>query len=234
LIDKTLSSCKEAVSRVFDGATLMFGGFGNAGMPGQLIEALREHGARDLTIISNGAGTGDFALGALFGDGRVKKLIASFPSPSAKQFRARFLKGEVQLELVPQGTLVDRIRAGGTGLGGFYTPAGVGTELAARKETRVIDGREYLFELPLKADFVFLKAHLGDRFGNLIYRGTMRNFNMVMATAGKTVLAEVDRLVPAGEIPPEQVHTPGIFVDHLVQVDRHPKLLELPKEEAAT
>ena len=232
MIDKTLASCREAVAGVFDGASIMFGGFGNAGMPGQLIEALREHGARDLTIISNGAGTGDFALGALFGDGRVKKLIASFPAPSATQFRDRYLNGEIELELVPQGTLVERIRCGGSGLGGFYTPTGAGTELAAGKESRVINGVEYLLELPLKADFVFMKAHLGDRLGNLMYRGTMRNFNMVMATAGNRVIAEVDRLVEAGGIPPEQVHTPGIFVDSVVQAERHPRLLELPKEGA--
>jgi 3-oxoadipate CoA-transferase, alpha subunit len=233
VIDKTRASCKEAVASVVDGATIMLGGFGNAGMPGQLIEALRAHGARDLTIISNGAGTGDFALGALFEGSRVRKLIASFPAPSATQFRARFLKGEVELELVPQGTLVERIRCGGSGLGGFFTPTGAGTELAAGKETRVIDGREYVFERPLKADFVFLKAHLGDRLGNLAYRGTMRNFNMVMATAGKQVIAEVDRMVRAGEIPPEQVHTPGIFVDAVVEIERHPRLLEIPKEGAA-
>ena len=232
MIDKTLATCREAVAGVFDGASIMFGGFGNAGMPGQLIEALREHGARDLTIISNGAGTGDFALGALFGDGRVKKLIASFPAPSATQFRDRYLNGEIELELVPQGTLVERIRCGGAGLGGFYTPTGAGTELAAGKESRVIDGVEYLLELPLKADFVFMKAHLGDRLGNLMYRGTMRNFNMVMATAGRRVIAEVDKLVEAGGIPPEQVHTPGIFVDTVVQAERHPRLLELPKEGA--
>jgi 3-oxoadipate CoA-transferase alpha subunit len=232
MIDKTLASCRAAVAGVFDGASIMFGGFGNAGMPGQLIEALREHGARDLTIISNGAGTGDFALGALFGDGRVKKLIASFPAPSATQFRDRYLNGEIELELVPQGTLVERIRCGGSGLGGFYTPTGAGTELAAGKESRVINGVEYLLELPLKADFVFMKAHLGDRLGNLMYRGTMRNFNMVMATAGKRVIAEVDKLVDAGGIPPEQVHTPGIFVDSVVQAERHPRLLELPKEGA--
>lgn len=234
MIDKTLANCKEAVSPVFDGATVMFGGFGNAGMPGQLIEALRLQGAGSLTVISNGAGAGDFALGALFREGRVRKLVASFPSPSAKQFRERYLKGEVELELLPQGTLVDRIRAGGSGLGGFYTPAGVGTELAAGKETRVINGREYLFELPLHADFVFLKAHRGDRFGNLSYRGTMRNFNMVMATAGKVVLAEVDEIVPAGSLSPESIHTPGIFVDHLVQVTRHPRLTETPSEETPT
>lgn len=232
MIDKTLATCREAVAGVFDGASIMFGGFGNAGMPGQLIEALREHGARDLTIISNGAGTGDFALGALFGDGRVKKLIASFPAPSATQFRDRYLNGEIELELVPQGTLVERIRCGGAGLGGFYTPTGAGTELAAGKESRVIDGVEYLLELPLKADFVFIKAHLGDRLGNLMYRGTMRNFNMVMATAGRRVIAEVDKLVEAGGIPPERVHTPGIFVDAVVQAERHPRLLELPKEGA--
>jgi len=202
-------------------------------MPGQLIEALRAHGARNLTVISNGAGTGDFALGALFEDGRVRKLIASFPAPSATQFRALYLKGEVELELVPQGTLVERIRAGGSGLGGFYTPTGAGTELAAGKETRVLEGVEYVFERPLRADFVFLKAHLGDRLGNLAYRGTMRNFNMVMATAGKHVVAEVDRMVEAGDIPPEQVHTPGIFVDRVVEVPRHPKLLEVPREGAA-
>ena len=233
LIDKTLSSCREAVSKVFDGATIMLGGFGNAGMPGQLIEALREHGARNLTIVSNGAGTGPFALGSLFGDGLVRKLVASFPAPSAAQFRERYLKGEVELELVPQGTLVERIRCGGCGLGGFYTPTGVGTELAEGGEVRMIEGREYLFALPLKADFALLKGHLGDRFGNLMYRGTMRNFNMVMATACTTVIAEVDRVVPAGDIPPEQVHTPGIFVDHLVQVERHPKLLEVPKTGGA-
>ncbi|OFZ90442.1 MAG: 3-oxoadipate CoA-transferase [Betaproteobacteria bacterium RBG_16_64_18] len=233
MIDKTLADCKQAVAPVFDGATVMFGGFGNVGMPGQLMEALLLQGTRDLTVISNGAGSGDFALAALFRERRVRKLIASFPAPTSKHFRECYLKGEVELELVPQGTLVDRIRAGGSGLGGFYAPAGVGTELAAGKETRVINGREYLFELPLHADFVFLKAHRGDRFGNLCYRGTMRNFNMVMATAGKLVVAEVEEIVPAGSFSPESVHTPGIFVDHLVQVARHPGLADKPSEETA-
>ncbi len=234
MIDKTLADCSQAVASVFDGATVMFGGFGSAGVPGQPTEALRQRGARNLTVISNGAGGGEFALGGLFSDGRVRKLIASFPAPSAKPFRERYLKGEIELELVPQGTLADRIRAGGSGLGGFYTPTGVGTELAAGKETRVIDGREYLFELPLRADFVFLRAHRGDRFGNLNYRGTMRNFNMVMATAGKFVVAEVDEIVPAGTLSPESIHTPGIFVDHLVQVARHPRLVEKKSEEGST
>ena len=216
---------------MYDGATIMLGGFGNVGMPGQLIEALRIHGVRDLTVISNSGGTGEFAHGALFGDGRVRKLIGSFPGPRAKQFRELYLQGKIELELVPQGTLVERIRAGGAGLGGFFTPTGAGTELAAGKETRVIDGREFIFETPLKADFVFIKAFQGDRFGNLNYRGTMRNFNMVMATAGKYVAVEVDQIVPAGSLTPEAIQTPGIFITHLVQVQRHPKLLELPAEE---
>jgi 3-oxoadipate CoA-transferase alpha subunit len=227
VIDKTLATCKDAVASVFSGATVMFGGFGNAGMPGQLIDALRARGLRNLVIVSNGAGTGDFALGALFGDGCARKWIGSFPSPAATQFRDRYLKGEVDVELVPQGTLVERIRAAGAGIGGFFTPTGVGTELAEGKETRVIGGREFLFELPLSADFAFLKAHRGDRLGNLSYRGTMRNFNMIMATAAKVVVAEVDELVPAGGIDPDDVHTPGIFVDHVVQVARHPRLLAI-------
>jgi 3-oxoadipate CoA-transferase alpha subunit len=235
VINKTLANCSEAVASVFDGANVMFGGFGNPGMPGQLIEALRASGRRNLVVISNGAGTGDFALGALFGDGCARKWIGSFPSPSAKEFRERYLKGEIELELVPQGTLVERIRAAGAGLGGFFTPTGAGTELAAGKEIRVIGGREFLFEQPLSADFAFLKAHRGDRLGNLSYRGTMRNFNMIMATAAKVVVAEVDELVPAGGLDPEDVHTPGVFVDHIVQVVRHPRLLEVePRSQEKT
>lgn len=227
MINKTLTSCSEAVESVFDGATIMLGGFGNVGMPGQLIDALRARGRRDLVIISNGAGTGDFALGALFGDGCARKWIGSFPSPAAKEFRDRYLKGGIELELIPQGTLVERIRAAGAGLGGFFTPTGAGTELAAGKETRMIGGREFLLEQPLAADFAFLKAHRGDRLGNLSYRGTMRNFNMVMATAAKFVVAEVDEVVSLGGLDPEEIHTPGIFVDHVVQVARHPRLLEI-------
>lgn len=232
MINKQIETCDLAVAQVFDGASIMLGGFGNAGMPGQLIDALRRKGVKNLTIISNGAGTGPFALGALFSEGLAKKLIASYPAPTAAGFRDRFLKGEVELELVPQGSLVERIRCGGNGLGGFYTPTGAGTELAHGKETRMINGREHVLELALRADFVFLKAHLGDRFGNLSYRGTMRNFNMVMASAGDSVVAEVDQIVPAGSIEPDHVHTPGIFVDHLVEVERLPKLLEIPKEGA--
>jgi 3-oxoadipate CoA-transferase alpha subunit len=234
MIDKSLASCDEAVAQVFDGATIMTGGFGGPGFPAQLLEALRRQGARNLVVINNGAGNDEFGLGGLFKDGRVRKLICSFPNyPSATSFRDRYVKGEVELELLPQGTLVERIRAGGAGLGGFYTPTGVGTELAAGKETRVINGREYVFELPLYADFAFVKAHRGDRLGNLSYRLTMRNFNLIMATAAKTVAAEVDELVPVGTLSPEEVHTPGIFVDHVVQAKRHPGLFNFAKEASA-
>jgi 3-oxoadipate CoA-transferase, alpha subunit len=234
VIDKTVASCAEAVEHVFDGATVMIGGFGDAGMPGQLLEALRRQGATNLVVVSNGAGAGDYALGGLFQDGRVRKLLASFPAPRGTAFRDRYLKGEIELELMPQGTLVERIRAAGTGLGGFYTPTGVGTELAAGKEIRLIDGREYVFETPLHADFALIKAHRADRLGNLGYRMTMRNFNPVMATAAKVVIAEVDELVPVGALSPEEVHTPGIFIDRLVQIQRHPRLLEPGTGESAT
>ena len=230
MIDKRVVSCAEAVESIFDGASIMLGGFGNAGMPGQLIEALRRRAVKNLTIISNGAGTGGFALGGLFADGLVKKLIVSFPAPTAADFRDKYLKGEVELELVPQGTLVERIRAGGCGLGGFYTPTGVGTELTIGKEIKNIDGKDYVLEKALKADFAMIRAHLGDRLGNLNYKGTMRNFNVVMATAGNVVIAEVDKMVEAGEIKPDDVHTQGIFVDQLIEVDRLPELLVLPKE----
>lgn len=235
MIDKTLPTCRDAVASVFNGAIVMLGGFGNTGLPGRLLEALRETDKTDLTLVSNGAGAGDYALGGLFKDGRVRKLIASYPAPTSTFFRERFLKGEIELELVPQGTLVERIRSAGAGIGGFYTPTGVGTELAAGKETRVLNGREYVFELPIHADFALIKAHRGDRLGNLSYRGTMRNFNMIMATAAKHVVAEVDELVPLGTLSPEEVHTPGIFVDHVVQVERHPRLFEpQQKEESPT
>jgi 3-oxoadipate CoA-transferase alpha subunit len=231
VIDKTVPTCREAVAQVFDGATIMIGGFGDPGVPGQLIEALRKQGSTNLTVVHNGAGGGDFALGGLILDGRVRKLVASFPSsPGGTAFRDRYLKGEVELELVPQGTLIERIRAAGAGLGGFYTPTAVGTDLAVGKETRVIDGREYVFEKPLPADFAFIKAYRGDRLGNLSYRNAMRNFNPIMATAGKVVIAEVEEIVPVGGIALEEIHTPGIFIDCLVQVERHPRLFDPPKQ----
>ena len=234
MIDKTVATCDEAVASVFDGATVMFGGFGNPGVPANLIEALRRKGTTDLVAIHNGAGIGDFALGGLFLDGRVRKLTASFPiNPGSWAFRDRYLKGEVELELVPQGTLVERIRAAGAGLGGFYTPTAAGTELAAGKETRVINGREHVFEMPLHADFALIKAYRGDRLGNLSYRKAMRNFNPIMGTAAKVVIAEVEQIVAVGALPLEEIHTPGIFVDHIVQVERDPRLFDPKKEGKA-
>lgn len=234
MIDKTVATCREAVAQVFDGASIMIGGFGDPGVPGQLIEALRQQGATNLFVIHNGAGSADIALGGLIQDGRVRKLLASFPNyPGARAFRERYMKGEVELELVPQGTLIERIRAAGAGLGGFYTPTAAGTELAEGKETRLIDGVQHVFETPLHADFALLKAHRGDRLGNLSYRMAMRNFNPIMATAGKVVIAEVERMVPVGGLSPEEIHTPGIFIDRVVQVERHPRLFDPPKKGGA-
>jgi 3-oxoadipate CoA-transferase alpha subunit len=231
MVDKTLATCQEAVAGVFDGATILLGGFGDPGLPGQLLESLRLQGAKDLTVVHNGSGGGTHSLGGLIHDGRVRKLIASFPSnPGNTSFQARYLKGEIELELVPQGTLAERIRAAGAGLGGFFTPTGAGTELAAGKETRVIDGREHVFEKALRADFAFVRAYRGDRLGNLNYRMAMRNFNVPMATAAKFVVAEIDELVPVGSIDPEDVHTQGIFVDHVVEVVRHPEYLKITTE----
>jgi 3-oxoadipate CoA-transferase alpha subunit len=235
VIDKTVATCAAAVASVFNGATIMIGGFGEPGVPGQLIEALRQQGAANLVVIHNGAGFHDFALGGLIKDGRVRKLVASFPSyPSATAFRERYLKGETELELVPQGTLIERIRAAGAGLGGFYTRTAAGTELAAGKEIRVIDGRQYVLETPLHADFAFLKADRGDRLGNLSYRYAMRNFNPVMATAANVVITEVEELVAVGALAPDDIHTPGIFVDHVVKVERHPRLFEPRHQEKTT
>jgi acetate CoA/acetoacetate CoA-transferase alpha subunit len=222
----------EAAALVPDGATVMIGGFMGVGTPERLIDALVARGAKDLTVVANDTARPGRGIGKLITANSVSRVITSHIGLNPETQR-KMIDGTIVVELVPQGTLVERIRAGGTGLGGFYTPTGVGTELAEGKETRVIDGREYLFEKALKADFAFLKGHLGDRLGNLMYRGTMRNFNMVMATAAATVIAEVDRLVAVGEIPPEQVHTPGVFVDRVVQVERHPRLLEVPKRGGA-
>jgi 3-oxoadipate CoA-transferase alpha subunit len=218
MVNKTLATCREAVASVFDGATILLGSFAETGLPGQLLEALREQGAKNLSIVHNGSGAGTHSLGGLIADGRVRKLTASFPNnPGGTSFQELYLKGQIELELVPQGTLAERIRAAGAGLGGFFTPTAAGTELAAGKETRIIDGRNY----------VFVRAYRGDRLGNLNYRMAMRNFNMPMATAAKFVVAEIDQLVPAGAISPEDVHTPGIFVDHVVEVARHPELSKI-------
>jgi 3-oxoadipate CoA-transferase alpha subunit len=225
-MDKCVPTCDEAVADIPDGATIMMGGFGPPGFPAQLVEALRRRRLRDLVVIQCGGGTEDYALGGLILDGAVRKLITSYPThPGAWALRDRYLRGEIELEVLPQGTFVERIRAAGAGLGGFYTPTGVGTELAEGKEVRVINGRPYVFELPLSADFALIKAHRADRWGNLTYRRTMRNFNPIMATAAKVVIAEVDEIVPVGALSPEEIETPGIFVDRVVATERHPRLV---------
>lgn len=210
----------EAVSGVEDGSTVLVGGFGLAGMPFDLIDALIRQGARDLTVVSNNAGNGDVGLAALLRAGRVRKVICSFPRQSDSYvFDELYRAGRVELEVVPQGTLAERMRAAGAGIGGFYSPVGVGTALAEGKETREIDGRTYVLEQPIKGDVALISAHRADPLGNLVYRKTARNFGPVMATAAGTVVAQVTDIVPVGHIDPETVVTPGIFVDRLVRAE---------------
>ncbi|MFC4931574.1 3-oxoacid CoA-transferase subunit A [Massilia sp. GCM10023247] len=218
MIDKTYESLAQAVSGVHDGATVMIGGFGNAGMPAALIDALIEQGARDLTIVNNNAGNGDTGLAALLKAKRVRKIICSFPRQAdSHHFDALYRAGEIELELTPQGNLAERIRAAGAGIGGFFTPTGYGTLLAEGKETRLIDGRHYVLESPIHADFALIKALRGDRWGNLVYRKTARNFGPIMAMAAKTTIAQVAEIVALGELDPEHIVTPGIFVQRVVQ-----------------
>lgn len=219
----------EAVAGIGDGASVMIGGFGAAGQPVELIEALVRSGARDLTVVNNNAGNGDVGLAALIGAGRVRKIICSFPRQSdSHHFDAKYRTGEIELELVPQGNLAERIRAGGAGLGGFFTPTGYGTLLAEGRETREIGGRHYVFELPLTADFALVKAHRADGMGNLTYRKTARNFGPVMATAARHTIVQVAQVVPTGGIDPEVVVTPGIFVDTVVEL---PSAQPAPEED---
>jgi 3-oxoadipate CoA-transferase alpha subunit len=211
----------EAVDGITDGSTVLVGGFGMAGMPTTLIDALIEHGARDLTIVSNNAGNGDTGLAALLAARRVRKVICSFPRQSDSHvFDALYRGGEVALEVVPQGNLAERMRAAGAGIGAFYCPTGVGTLLAEDKEVRTIDGRDYVLEYPIRGDVALIGAHIGDRAGNLVYRKTARNFGPVMATAAALTIAEVSHVVDTGDIDPETVVTPGIFVDRILQVRR--------------
>jgi 3-oxoadipate CoA-transferase alpha subunit len=221
MIEKEVASLREAVADVPHGATVMIGGFGTAGLPNELVGALLEQGARDLTIVNNNAGNGDTGLAALLAAGRVRKIVCSFPRQTdSHHFDRLYRAGEIELELVPQGNLAERIRAAGAGIGGFFTPTGYGTELAKGKETRAIDGRMYVFESPLHADYAFIKAERGDRWGNLTYRMTARNFGPVMAMAAKTTVATVHEVVPLGSLDPEAVVTPGIFVQRIVRIDR--------------
>ena len=219
MIDKTVSDVASAVADVPDGATVMIGGFGRAGQPVELIDALIAHGASDLTIVNNNAGNGDVGLAALLAKGLVRKIICSFPRQSDSWvFDGLYREGKIELEIVPQGNLAERIRAAGAGIGAFFSPTGVGTELAAGKEERVIDGRRFVLEYPIKADFALISAYRGDRWGNLVYRETARNFGPIMATAATTTIVQVDETVPLGTLDPESVVTPGIFVDRVVAV----------------
>src|SRR6476619_308400 len=212
-------SAAEAVSEISDGATVLVGGFGLAGMPTTLIDALIDQGARDLTIVSNNAGNGDTGLAALLAAGRVRKVICSFPRQSDSYvFDGLYRSGKVGLEVVPQGNLAERMRAAGAGIGAFYCPTGVGTPLAEGKEVRTIDGRNYVLEYPIRGDVALIGAHTSDRMGNLVYRKTARNFGPVMATAATTSIVQVSRVVETGALDPESVVTPSIFVDRVVAV----------------
>lgn len=224
-MNKILASVEEAVALIPDGATLMVGGFGLCGVPENLITALKDRGTRNLTIISNNAGVDDFALGQLLKTRQIRRVIATYVGEN-QEFERQFLSKELEVELVPQGTFSERIRAGGAGIAGFYTPTGYGTLVAEGKETRVIDGRPCILELPLRADFALVKAHRGDPLGNLVYRKTTRNFNPMMATAARTTIAEVERIVAAGELDPEAIVTPGIYVRYIVQGTHYEKRIE--------
>lgn len=214
----------EAVGRVSDGATVLISGFGRAGMPYALIDALREAGPRELTIVNNNAGNGTTGIAALLADGMVRKVICSYPRQvDSFVFDELYRAGKVELEVVPQGNLAERIRAAGAGIGAFYTPTGAGTRLAAGKESRIIDGREYVLEFPLRGDVALVRAHVADELGNLVYRRTARNFGPLMATAATMTVVEVNELVPIGGLDPEAVITPAIYVDRVVVVPRGPQ-----------
>jgi len=224
-VNKVLASAAEAVERIPDDATIMMGGFGLCGIPETLIAALRTRGTRGLTVISNNAGIDDFGIGVLLRSRQVRKMIATYVGEN-KEFERQYLTGELDVELVPQGTFAERIRAGGAGIAGFFTPTGFGTLVSEGKETRVIDGRPYVLEAPLKADFAFVKAWKGDRAGNLVYRKTARNFNPVMATAAAVTVAEVEHLVEPGELDPDHIVTPGIFVRYILEGAHYEKRIE--------
>ena len=219
MISKVLPSAAAAVADIHDGATVMIGGFGTAGMPSELIDALIAQGARDLTIVNNNAGNGETGLAALLNGRRVRKIICSFPRQTDSHvFDALYRAGEIELELVPQGNLAERIRAAGAGIGAFYSPTGYGTLLAEGKETRVIDGRHYVLEHPIRADFALIRALRGDRWGNLVYRKTARNFGPIMASAAKCTIVQVGEIVNLGDLDPEAVVTPGIYVRRVIEV----------------
>ena len=229
MIDKTVATAPEAVADIRDGATVMIGGFGTAGMPSELIDALIAQGARDLTIVNNNAGNGEVGLAALLKAKRVRKIICSFPRQTDSYvFDALYHAGEIELELAPQGNLAERIRAAGAGIGAFFTPTGYGTLLAEGKETREINGRNYVLEYPIGADFALIKALRADRWGNLVYRKTARNFGPIMAAAAKCTIAQVHEVVNLGDLDPEVVVTPGIYVKRIVEIPAAAKLAAHP------
>jgi 3-oxoadipate CoA-transferase alpha subunit len=226
MIDKTVPDAAAAVAGIPDSSTVLIGGFGRAGQPVELIDALIEQGAGDLTIVGNNAGNGDTGLAALLAKGRVRKIVCSFPRQhDSWVFDALYREGRIELELVPQGNLAERIRAAGAGIGAFFSPTGVGTQLAAGKEAREIDGRQYVLEYPIKADYALVSALQGDRWGNLVYRETARNFGPIMASAATTTIVQVDEIVELGALDPEAVVTPGIFVNRVVAVGERPWLV---------
>ncbi|WP_243226543.1 3-oxoacid CoA-transferase subunit A [Microbacterium sp. CIAB417] len=219
MIDKTVADIASAVAGIEDGSTVMIGGFGRAGQPVELIDALIAHGASDLTIVNNNAGNGETGLAALLAAGRVRRIVCSFPRQSDSWvFDDLYRSGRIELELVPQGNLAERIRAAGAGIGAFFSPTGVGTALAEGKEHREIDGRIYVLEHPIRADYALVSARQADRWGNLVYRETARNFGPIMAAAATTTIVQVDEIVPLGSIDPETVVTPGLYVDRVVAV----------------
>jgi 3-oxoacid CoA-transferase subunit A len=225
MINKVVAGPDEAVADIFENATLMLGGFGLSGIPENCISAILKKGTKGLTCISNNAGVDDFGIGLLLKTRQVKKMISSYVGENA-EFERQLLSGELEVELIPQGTLAERVRAGGAGIPAFFTPAGVGTEVATGKEVREFEGKKYLLEHWLRADFAIVKAWKGDTAGNLIYKGTACNFNPMMATAGKVTIAEVEELVPLGTLDPNQIHTPGIYVQRIFQGKNYEKRIE--------
>lgn len=225
MISKVVSGPDEAVSDIFDNATLMLGGFGLCGIPENCIASILKKGTKGLTCISNNAGVDDFGIGLLLKTRQVKKMISSYVGENA-EFERQLLSGELEVDLIPQGTLAERVRAGGAGIPAFFTPAGVGTEVAIGKEVREFDGKLYLLESWLRADFSIVKAWKGDTAGNLVYKGTARNFNPMMAAAGKITIAEVEELVPVGELDANNIHTPGIYVQRIFQGKNYEKRIE--------
>ncbi|GGH68838.1 MAG: CoA transferase subunit A [Bacteroidetes bacterium] len=225
MIRKVVANADEAIEGIQDGMTVMFGGFGLCGIPEKAIDAIQKHGAKDLTCISNNAGVDDFGLGLLLQTRQVKKMISSYVGEN-DEFERQMLSGELEVELIPQGTLAERCRAAGAGIPAFFTPAGYGTEVAEGKEVREFNGKPHILEHAFDAEYAFVKAWKGDEAGNLIFKGTARNFNPMMAMAGKITVAEVEELVPAGQLDPNEIHTPGIFVQRIFQGEGYEKRIE--------